>query len=491
MRKQICIVHFNTPELTKCLVQSIRKFNKDCNITIFDNSDQRPFEKMAGVTILDNTKGQIIDFDKFLESQHRKLSTNNNYGSAKHTMTVDYLMYVYPEGFLLIDADVLIKRDLSDLFDESCAFVGELYQDLKDNRRLNKRVLPYLCWVNSKMCKENGIRYFDANRSWKLSGSLDPHDWYDTGASFYADCEAKNLKYRTIKIDDYALHFKAASHAPHGRSWRVWLNENKELYMEKNKTTKNDKEKILVVIPFYLGGAQGRELEYAVAGWRKHFKENFQIVIVGDWHPVVETGDDITFIQCERVPEQSPENYRPHIDFVKKFKAVRARFPESKGFVFVADDCYAVHDFDMTEIMLLKANTPKLEGDEFSIQPWMREKAKTIKLLQSEGYPIVNFTTHIPQYFEWDKLEALWERYDMEHNSYIFEDLYYNIYFNDRLPLILHIDHEPFKCGVYRPNPRMNYIKNAFKNKIWIQNSVEGWIPELDRMLAEYYGLNK
>ena len=58
--------------------------------------------------------------------------------------------------------------------------------------------------------------------------------------------------------------------------------------------------KVLVVIPYLASAAQGRELEFAVAGWRKHFKENFLIVVVGDYHKVCSTGDDIFFIPCPR-----------------------------------------------------------------------------------------------------------------------------------------------------------------------------------------------
>ena len=248
-------------------------------------------------------------------------------------------------------------------------------------------------------------------------------------------------------------------------------------------------EKYLVVIPYFAEGAQGRELEYAVAGWRRHFKEPYHIVIVGDHNPVVDTGDDITFIKCERVPEQPENNYRPHIDFVKKFKAVRAAFPKSKGFIFVADDCYAVNDFDINDVKVLKQNGNKLKVDLSRHSGFERDKKKTVDLLRKEGYPIRNFTTHLPTWIEWDKLEALWEKYDMENESYIFEDLYFNIYYPNRIPLQLHIDYDNFKCGVYRRNPRIHYIEKAFNEKIWIQNSVEGWIPELDRMLSEYYGI--
>jgi hypothetical protein len=258
---------------------------------------------------------------------------------------------------------------------------------------------------------------------------------------------------------------------------------------EKTKKTENKNgERYLVVIPYFSGGAQGRELEYAVAGWRRHFKENYLIVLVGDYHPVVDTGDDIKFIKCERVGPQEPENYRPHIDFVNKFKAVRKQFPKENGFIFVADDVYAINDFDIHDIMIFKQNGNNLDSYDCS-SPFRSDKVRTREKLKELGYPQRNFTTHLPQWYEWDKLEALWERFDMEHTSYVFEDLYYNIYYPNRIPLQLHIDHDNMKCGIYRPNPRMNYIHNAFKDKIWIQNSVEGWIPALDELLSQYYGI--
>ena len=120
---------------------------------------------------------------------------------------------------------------------------------------------------------------------------------------------------------------------------------------------------------------------------------------------------------------------------------------------------------------------------------WQRDKAKTRDLLVKLGYPTRNFTTHLPQWYDWDKLEALWDRFDMDNESYVMEDLYFNIYYPTRVPLQLHIDFDNYKCGVYRPNPRMHYIQKAFRAKIWIQNSVDGWIPALDKALADYYGI--
>ena len=65
----IAIVHYNTPELTGALVRSIRKWMPTVQITIFENSDdpRRKLPPMGRrVWYLDNTRGQVVDFDAIL-----------------------------------------------------------------------------------------------------------------------------------------------------------------------------------------------------------------------------------------------------------------------------------------------------------------------------------------------------------------------------------------------------------------------------------------
>ena len=56
MKKTICIIHFNTPELTEAAILSLRKHCAEpYDIVVFDNSDKRPFtKKMKGVKVLNN-----------------------------------------------------------------------------------------------------------------------------------------------------------------------------------------------------------------------------------------------------------------------------------------------------------------------------------------------------------------------------------------------------------------------------------------------------
>ena len=47
-QKTVAIVHYNTPELTRATILSIRKHGgMNYRIVVFDNSDQRPFLRVV------------------------------------------------------------------------------------------------------------------------------------------------------------------------------------------------------------------------------------------------------------------------------------------------------------------------------------------------------------------------------------------------------------------------------------------------------------
>jgi len=243
-------------------------------------------------------------------------------------------------------------------------------------------------------------------------------------------------------------------------------------------------DRILVVIPYLAKAAQGREIAYAVEGWRRHFKEPHHIVIVGD-DPGIQ-GDDITFLPCPRV-EAIKGQYQCHIDHVKKFRKVREAFPDSKGFIYSCDDIYAVNDFTLVEVMF-----PKITEDVMTCSPdhpnaWRRDLYKTLELCKKNGLPLRNWVCHLPVWYEWDKLLAIYDKYDCDHISYVIENIYFNTYEATRVPLMINIRHDNLRCAVYRANPDWTIVEAAFNNKIWINNSIEGWTPQLDKKLSEYY----
>lgn len=237
--KNVLIVNFNTQKLTDGCIRSLNKHTPGCNIFVFDNSDKEPFvNTFDNVTVFDNTKGQIIDFEKWFEKYPKRMKStakNNNWASAKHAYSIEKCMEVLDEPFLLLDSDVLVKKDVSPLFNEKVCYNGEVVTQ----KNKIERVFPHICFINTPMCRKNGIHYFDENYVHGLRVSV-KGDGYDTGAALFLLTKNANLPHGDIKCDDYALHYKAGS-------WTVvadktqrtkhvsvdeWLEINKDLWDE-------------------------------------------------------------------------------------------------------------------------------------------------------------------------------------------------------------------------------------------------------------------
>ena len=224
----ICIVHFNTPRLTECLIRSINKSVPESTIYIFDNSDKYPFTyRQKNIVYFDNTEGQIIDFNKWLDSIETKMSSMNNHASAKHCYTIQKCMDLINEPFILLDSDTLLKKDITNLYDEKCIYVADI-----EKWQGNERVIPYCCFINTTLCKEKGIRYYDEKYIVGLTKSCK----YDTGAYFYLSC--KGLPHKNIKYEDYVAHLDDGSQKySNSIKQEQWLEKYKELYSDEEEMT--------------------------------------------------------------------------------------------------------------------------------------------------------------------------------------------------------------------------------------------------------------
>jgi len=230
----ICIVHYNTPLLTECLVKSINKFTPDSKIYIFDNSDKDPFVyKQDNIVYYDNTKGQIIDFNKWLNSfpsKEKSLAKKNGYASAKHCYTIDKCIELIDKNFILLDSDVLLKRDISDFVNDNVIAVGKTeFQTNCKNPAQHKieRLLPYICYINVNLYKENGCKYFDKEYMNGLYFS-EEGELYDTGAGFLKSIREKNLQIQNLDIYKYIVHYGAGSW--NYKNPNQWLKEHESLY---------------------------------------------------------------------------------------------------------------------------------------------------------------------------------------------------------------------------------------------------------------------
>lgn len=243
MKPTIAIVHFNTPTLTRAEVMSIRKqCGEGWRIVIFDNSNVEPFMPVGkprdiedeNILIYDNTRGQLIDFDKELEAYpSRKVSDascfgRSIFGSVKHSMSVEWLMQHLDTPFILADSDILLKAPIDNLWDEHAHAVGYIETDSCYG---NNRLQPYLCFINAPKCRRLGIHYFDPLRTWQLgTGKTEKENWYDTGASFYEDLQhTDGTIIKRVTTSSYMVHLGGASYLK-TRDIPEWLFRYRELW---------------------------------------------------------------------------------------------------------------------------------------------------------------------------------------------------------------------------------------------------------------------
>lgn len=242
-KREVAIVHYNTPELTEAAILSLRKHGgARYHVTVFDNSDERPFKKrMKGVTVIDNTQGQIIDFNAELAKFPNKCPSigcapNIYFGSDKHMMSIQKLWELIPDGFLLMDSDILIQQDVDFMFIEDECCVGHIQKAyLHGNPHGIDRMVPMLCYINVPMCVAGGAKYFDPSRSWGLISvsRREKGNWYDTGASFLEDIRTLKPQCHGLSIDirPLMLHYGSGSWKFKEKDAHLkWLEEHRELW---------------------------------------------------------------------------------------------------------------------------------------------------------------------------------------------------------------------------------------------------------------------
>jgi hypothetical protein len=229
---KIVIIHYNTPKLTISLLASLMKQNITNEIVIFENSDKMLLnaEELFDYTLIDNSKNQVINFNNEIKNlilknkpseqalNHEK--TGVNFGSVKHALTVQWLIDNLNDDFILLDSDVLIKKDIRDIVDTSVGFVSDL----------NKyRVLPFLIYFNVNFLKQHDIHFFDGINIHPFKFGYNK----DTGGSFLEECKNKKITYKKINYNDYIVHYGSGS-------WRKNV-KDKSRYQENYKNfTEND-----------------------------------------------------------------------------------------------------------------------------------------------------------------------------------------------------------------------------------------------------------
>lgn len=247
------------------------------------------------------------------------------------------------------------------------------------------------------------------------------------------------------------------------------------------------KNEVPIVIPYLAREAQGNELELAVTGWRKHFVDPYHIYIVGDSHPIVSSGDDITFVDCPQI-DIKDDNYLPHMDHVNKFIAVSEILTKQlcPHFIYTCDDIYPVNDFSLIEVLYPKV-TGKMSGRDANCKTgWWGDLQRTRRKCIEKGLPTWDWVCHLPVHYMIYELMQIYDKYDCTHTSYVVENLYFNEIYKGRIPLQLN-GSDNLKYAVNNSPIDSYEFERALQNKIFITNSNSGWSQELEDRLRKHY----
>lgn len=242
--------------------------------------------------------------------------------------------------------------------------------------------------------------------------------------------------------------------------------------------------KVLVVLPYKQSGSQGTELEIALSLWRKYCTFDYHFVVIGEYDEALQQ----KFDWVEFIPYQSKEKvegqYNAHLDMVNKMSTVSQLYGDKyPGFIWMVDDNYAIKQFALEDITTIHYHSAIFHGE--PRKPtyfWNHNKWKTRMLLDRECLPHYNYTTHYPCYFEFDKLQEIWKKYNMLTESYVLEDIYFN-YFKHDTPVL----DSSIRLGIWSYDIYKHEFENAIANPNikFMCNSVQGWSKELENDLKK------
>ena len=244
------------------------------------------------------------------------------------------------------------------------------------------------------------------------------------------------------------------------------------------------KKEILIILPYKQRGSQGNELRLALNGWKKFCQFKYHFVVIGEFDEKLKQEFPwVEFFYCPTI-EKVEGQYTPNLDSQHKMKVMMRKYCMLyDGFIWMNDDFYAIKPFNLEDITTPHFHSTSFEGCKSSpTYFWRHTKWKTRQLLDKENLPHINYSIHYPYYFEFKKLNMIWDKFNMLNESYVLEDVYFN-YFPHEEPVL----DSTIRLGIWSKDIFNRDFQNAVldPNIKFVCNSVEGWSKELEDELEK------
>ena len=271
-----------------------------------------------------------------------------------------------------------------------------------------------------------------------------------------------------------------------GRKFQSFFDMNTDFIPIQKELMEALLDEILVVLPYKQSGSQGSELELALSLWSKNCTFKYHFVVIGEYDKSFEEKFPwVEFIKCSTKPKIDGQ-YNPHLDMINKFVIVSNKYKNKyNGFVWMVDDNYAIKQFTLFDILQTHYHSQSFTGNSKApLNYWNHNKWKTRQLLDKENLPHINYTTHFPCWFDFEKLLAIIEKFDLMNESYVLEDVYFNYYEHEKP-----IKDDEIRLGIWNYDIYKREFQRALDNPSikFMCNSVEGWSEDLENSLKKLY----
>lgn len=204
-----------------------------------------------------------------------------------------------------------------------------------------------------------------------------------------------------------------------------------------------------IVIPYILGPDDCFELRYALRSIDKFLVGEHKIILIGQKPGWIK---NVEFI------EKSPVTgikYGRWFDLHEKIQSACLYDEKEEGFVYTYDDVFFLKETTLEHIkrpiaVQDLAKVTKRFANKTASYDWQFLLWKTCDQLLSEGLPAYNYETHLPRYFDKQKMLEVFEKYDCLIDPWQISTLYYNNTQPEIIPTLLLSDPPiNYKAGIY------------------------------------------
>ncbi len=241
-----------------------------------------------------------------------------------------------------------------------------------------------------------------------------------------------------------------------------------------------------IIIPYILGPDDGLELKYALRSVEKNFQhDNYRIIVIGDKPSWLNQADHVPF---EQIPSQK---YRSFTDQLLKLYSLLTGKDITSHFIWTYDDIYFTNPVKLADIKQLKAvaNFKKYPNhlDNAGAGPnWLSTMHYTMNQVQQQGGSNYNYETHLPRYFNRNRVLTLIDKFNLLSRPMMISSLYYNTYNRNEEPVCLFETKTKIRF-LLRSVFDYETLKKHMSRHLFTNNDPRMWNPVLKRVLSEMF----